>query len=417
MSSCNITSMAEIFIKAQYKAGGIEAVKRFCIDKNISFEDAMKLVETGASVIATPVITNVSQTSRWDGYKSKEEDLTNNIVSYYNDRPDMFVDVKKEFVSDVIVATLINLEDDNVFKNPEQYIFGKGTLLNVELSNLKIKYINDLLSKVRGNEDVDSLFILEKDSESVKEEKFNTILAIAWDNLHLFKGSEDYFNILNLYVKSKYFDTFIDDQMPYININHQYKNIFSNKRYEFTNGKVSHYKGLFGDSEFADAKDQISDMAKMVLNFLPETHVDSEGRLHVIKNSFVGYDGFSSVTQKFKSWIQEQIINNPDIAAEFKKGTIADYGKLMNLWMNSDKISSVEMLKINTINRILFGKKDGRYITPDRLRWIFAHMIENTETSGYLEIEQSTGNPDIITPKTLTEKRYLTAKKELQHQM
>ena len=414
MSSCTINSGVIKALKslAKKRKWSDEEFKQYCIDHNYNFEQIMNWGlkdNAGVPEKAAPVIPSVNQVSKLDGYVPDELDNSNTILSYYSDFPEEHIKMRKEFNQDVLTSTFVDINADEVFKNPVKYLGREGNLLNNELRNLKIKYINTLLDLIKESDNVEDLRINPDDTNVVKYKKYDTALKWAWNRMQSFKSSENYRTILNLYVKAKYFDSMVDS-IPYIEVNKAYSNIFDNKHYTYVIGKIKHFTGL--SSEEASAESQMSNMAKMIIDYLPET-MFVDGKLKIINNTTVGLDAFYSMASRFKVWLYANK-NDKSIGRylkdEWRKGVNSNFYELLNLWRSKDNIGTLERNKLNTIINVIYGKyDDGRNVTPDDMKDVFSELIRTTVTSAYVDVstEQSDTGEVRIKPTTLTEKRYL----------
>lgn len=426
--TCDLTKFVIKQCKLQYDKFGREGLIEYCNRKGISFDDVIQLVETGASK-EVPATTVVAQESNLYGTIEEDDRSAAEIMGYYTLYPDETFTMKKELEYDVVTATFFDLSYGKIFKNPMSMIPRRGNLLNVELHDLKIDYANKLANFVNSRLEKKVPTISKTDTDNDKWAKLNLILSQSYQIIKYLetlesKDESEYLKNLNLYVKLKFFDDLVVS-IPYIKVDFN-ENPFSMKRYKYVSGKVDHYNGLFSNDEDYSAEKSYSNIVKMMLNYLPETEYIN-GTLTAKPNTSINKDAFISITQRFKKWLTSKRIeayrDKPStisrlILQELSKGENANYGMMMDWWVDDDStVSRLDADKIRTISKIILGtNENGEFYATLDIRNEFINAINSTvitpwiETVQTLDIEEKTS---ILESRTLTERRALKEKESL----
>ena len=198
----------------------------------------------------------------------------------------------KNFLDNVIESSIYN-EESGEWINAEAPSDIKGVnILNEKLFRYKIQLINDIRASIGGLEQIG----LDPNDKNVDL----LLTQYVYDTLAKFDKdvSDKQQSAYISYVILKNFNKLISEKTPFIEVKTQYENSLTHglNMYNY-NGPTVKHRVSWTKNEHVSAKDQYSDLAKLLLNYLSE--VDENG--HSIKNTAIGVDGFTNVMNKFKT--------------------------------------------------------------------------------------------------------------------
>lgn len=343
----------------------------------------------------TPVFEPKQVSSR-TGIEVKTD--SNSAQQYYVGEARQYNKMANDFAKTIISLSVFDLNTET-FVNPNQVV-GDSSLLNKGIFEYKKSLLNTI-SQYTGEtlSDLDSLSITDLN------DTFNNILS-TFESIvnHTTDRDASYYKAYNAFVTLKTFDDLLGELTPFVKINPEYKKAsqFSKQRYHYVGPNVQHYTG-FSTNEYADIKDSVSDLAKILLKYIPEVNINGE----IIDGTSISLSGFNSAMGKLKMWAEDSII--PEVQDELKKGTNMDMGKLIDMYedaLSTNKNIIPEHItylrsKLAGIRRFIYSPRMSQDIKN-----MFTHLVEKTVLSSYVSYNQ-VGENAAMEVKNLTERTIL----------
>lgn len=345
----------------------------------------------------TPVFEPKQVSSR-TGIEVKTD--SNSAQQYYVGEARQYNKMANDFAKTIISLSVFNLETET-FVNPNQ-IVGDSSLLNKGIFEYKKSLLNTIAQYIGETlSDLDSLSITDIN------DTFNTVLG-KFESIinHTTEHDANYYKAYNAFVTLKTFDDLLNELTPFVKINPEYKKAsqYSKQRYNYIGPNVQHYTG-FSTNEYADIKDAVSDLAKILLKYIPEVNANGE----IIDDTSISLSGFNSAMSKLKMWAEDS--TNPEVQDELKKGTNMDMdmGKLIDMYedaLSTNKNIIPEHItylrsKLAGIRRFIYSPRMSQDIKN-----MFTHLVEKTVLSSYVSYNQ-VGENNPLEVKNLTERTIL----------
>ena len=363
------------------------------LDPNLVYRMFMSGVDLNST--QTPV-HELKQVSSRTGIEVKTD--SNSAQQYYIGEAREYNKMANDFAKTIISLSVFDLSTET-FVDPNQMV-GDVSLLNKGIFDYKKSLLNTVAQYIgESTKDIDVLNTSELNDFANKIlAKFESIINHTTDH------DANYYRAYNAFVTLKTFEDLLRELTPFVTINPEYKkaSLFSKQKYKYIGPNVQHYTG-FSTNEFADIKDAVSDLAKILLKYIPE--VNSNG--NIIDGTSISLSGFNSVMGKLKMWAEDS--NNSEVQEELKKGTLMDMRKLISLYeeaLSTNKNINPEHVtylrsKLAGIKRFIYSPKMSQDIKN-----MFTHLMEKTVLSSYVSYTQI-GNESPVEVKNLTERTVL----------
>lgn len=374
-----------------------EEFKKFVNDTFSDSDSIYRMFMSGVEMDSTltPQWTPELISSR-TGIKVKTD--VNSAQELYIGEARQYNKMANDFAKTIISLSVFDLNTES-FVNPNQMI-GDVTLLNKGIFDYKkslLTTISQHIGAVLPN--IDSLT-----TEQITE-VFDSVIGKFESNINnVTERDRNYYNAYNAYVTLKTFDNLLNELTPFVTIKPEFKksSVYSKQRYNYTGPNVQHFTG-FSTNEFMSAEEAVSDLAKILLKYLPEVNINGE----IIDGTSISLSGFNSVMGKFKLWAEDS--TNPEIQDELKKGVNMDMVKLLSMYeeaLSTNKNITPEHItylrsKLAGIKRFVYSPKMSKDVKD-----MFTHLMEKTVLSNYISYTQvDTKVPMEI--KNLTERTIL----------
>lgn len=335
------------------------------------------------------------------GLKAIDEDVS--IDALYIGNSTEQHKMEREFTSKMIESCIFD-KDTGEFVDANAIVDGQS-----QLNNKILKYKAELLKRVANaiGEDFDLYSI----PTEQRMQKTNELLAKFLSNYEGLEKNDLYNDAYNAFVTFKYFDDLIAKFTPFIKINPKYKNNpFSDDRYEYTGPNTKHYTG-FSTNEYADAKDNASDLVKILLDYFPQVNAKGDD----IVGTSIGFDPFMSTINKVKEWMLENpdttiVGTNISIYQELQQGTNMNFGAILQTYLSKLMSGNIKDPRFTTTNvdhlrgiiKYLYSPK-----MSDGIKQMFTHLMEKTVNSSYrtysINTIKSNSQKEVVT-KNLTER-------------
>ena len=371
--------------------------KKFVNDTFLDPDSVYRKFMSGVDLSSTQTpIFEPKQISSRTGIEVKTD--SNSAQQYYIGEARQYNKMANDFAKTIISLSVFNL-DTETFVNPNQ-IVGDSSLLNKGILEYK-KFLLNIISQYIGEplSNLDSLSTVDL------SDTFNHILSIFESVInHTTDHDASYYKAYNAYVTLKTFDSLLDELTPFVKVNQEYQkaSLYSKQRYTYVGPNVQHYTG-FSTNEYADIKDAVGDLAKILLKYFPEVNINGK----IIDGTSISLSGFNSAMGKLKMWAEDSI--DPEVQDELKKGTNMDVVKLIDKYedaLSTNKNILPEHItylrtKLAGIKRFIYSPKMSQDIKN-----MFTHLMEKTVLSSYVSYSQI-GENSPLEVKNLTERTVL----------
>lgn len=315
----------------QMQLQGNNLFKQFMIDNFIDGNEVYENIIRGANYSPANNIINEVKPVDKTVTKVVEEDPQGSVETMYVGNPSGYRNMIRNFKKEIISRSVFNKDLKGkdgklgVFIDAERTHNGR-TVLNNGILEYKLSLINKLREKI-------GLPIIESVENDVD---FANLYNETLDGYAVYRSGlvEEDSAIKDSYIILKRFDSLLKSVAPFIEIRPEYKNsgIEAIDKYVYKGPNVQHFTG-FTSSEWADALEQSSDLAKLILDYLPETNSDGEPT-----ESVIGIEGFTSVMGSLQTELRVPLL-------EIMKSHSEDLYKGANIPMAeilSDYITALE---------------------------------------------------------------------------
>ena len=285
----------------QMQLQGNNVFKQFMIDNFIDGNEVYENIIRGANYSPANNIINEVKPVDKTVTKIVEEDPQGSVETMYVGNPSGYRNMIRNFKKEIISRSVFNKDlkgkdgKSGVFIDAERTHNGR-TVLNSGILAYKL----DLINKLREKIGLPTIISIESDVE------FANVYNETLDGYATYRNglAEEDVTLKDAYVILKRFDSLLKSVAPFVEIRPEYKNstIEAVDKYVYKGPNVRHFTG-FTSSEWADALEQSSDLAKLILDYLPETN--SEG---TPTESVIGIEGFTSVMGSLQTELRAPLL-------------------------------------------------------------------------------------------------------------
>lgn len=374
-----------------------EEFRKFVEDTFLDPDSVYRKFMSGVDLNSTQTpIFKVKQVSSRTGMEVKTD--SDSAQQYYVGEARQYNKMANDFTKTIISLSVFNLETET-FVNPNQVV-GDSSFLNKGIFEYKKSLLNTIAQYIGESlNNLDSLSITDVN------DTFNNILS-KFESIinHSAEHDSNYYKAYNAFVTLKTFDDLLNELTPFVRINPEYEKAsqYSKQRYIYVGPNVQHYTG-FSTNEYADIKDSVSDLAKILLKYFPEVNINGE----IIEGTSISLSGFNSAMGKLKMWAEDS--TNPEVQEELRKGTRMDMGKLISMYedaLSTNKNIMPEHItylrsKLAGIRRFIYSPRMSQDIKD-----MFTHLVEKTVLSSYVSYNQI-GENSPLEVRNLTERTVL----------
>ena len=334
---------------------------------------------------ATPT-GKVPNHSYWGRFTQDTE--YDSISDYFKGASDLQIQAEHAFKTQIVKRLIFDItseSDNDKWKNPTGINAETGmSIVNETIAQYKQDLCNALLSEL-GLPDITL-------SADLSDNQFNNIIqdTLAKYRQYLSTNPDNAVRYTDFVILSQ-FDEYLKQHAPFVTPKSEFINKVTNQviktdsfdKYEYHGPNVEHYTG-FTSSEFAAIENQDSDLAKLLLDTIPDLNEDGQP----INGSFIGLSGFNAAMSAMKNWILYEAPRN--IREEYRKGFSADIQSIIDKYLSDKKNNDAGVRslysdrntflngKLKSISHYLFNSN-----VDDVIRAMFANMFFKTEPISY----------------------------------
>ena len=310
------------------------------------------------------------------------------ISDYFKGASDLQIQAEHAFKIQIVKRLVFDItaeSDKDKWRNPTGTNPVTGvSVVNETIAEYKQDLCNALLSEL-GQPDIAL-------TSDLSDNQFNAIIqdTLAKYRQYLSKNPENAVRYTE-FVTLSLFDDYLKQYAPFVTPKPEFINKITNQviktdsfdKYEYHGPNVEHYTG-FTSSEFAAIENQDSDLAKLLLDTIPD--LNEEGK--PIKGSFIGLSGFNAAMSAMKNWILYEA--KPEIRKEYQRGFSANIQSIIDQYLSEKKKSDTGIRSLySDRNTFLNGKLKSisHYLFDPNvdgvIRAMFANMFFKTEPISY----------------------------------
>lgn len=389
--ACNYSTKFIPLIASKAEAYGqdTEGFKNWIVQ---SFNDGLNIFTrymSGAlfSEKSTAPTGKVPNCSYWGRFTQDTE--YDSISDYFKGASDLQIQAEHDFKTQIVKRLVFDItaeSDAEKWKNPTGINSETGaSVVNETIAQYKQDLCNALLSEL-GQPNIAL-------TQDLSDNQFNAIIqdTLAKYRQYLSKNPENAIRYTYFVILSQ-FDEYLKQHAPFVTPKPEFINKVTNQviktdsfdKYEYHGPNVEHYTG-FTSSEFAAIENQDSDLAKLLLDTIPDLNEDGQP----IKGSFIGLSGFNAAMSAMKNWILYEAPSN--IRKEYRKGFSADIEWIIDQYLSAKKKTDTGVRslysdrntflngKLKSIGHYLFNNKNE----DDVIQAMFANMFFKTEPISY----------------------------------
>lgn len=316
---------------SQMQLQGNDVFKQFMLDNFVDGDAIYENIIRGANYSPANNIINEVKPVDKTVTKVVEEDPQGSVETMYVGNPSGYRNMIRNFKREIISRSVFNKDLKGkdgklgVFIEAEKKRNGR-TILNTGILEYKLSLINKIREKI-GLPVVSSI-----DNDADFANIYNeTLNGYATYRSGL---SEEDSTLKDAYIILKRFDSLLKSVAPFIEIRPEYKNssIEAIDKYVYKGPNVQHFTG-FSSSEWADALEQSSDLAKLILDYLPETNSNGDPT-----DAVIGIEGFTSVMGSLQTELRMPFLEAMKVHKDaMYKGANIPMGEIL-----SDYITALE---------------------------------------------------------------------------
>lgn len=257
------------------------------------------------------------------GIEASSQDSVQNL---FIGNASAYTNLKRDFARKIVSNSIFDIDTYTFIDANADAIDNAGNA--VGLSNLNyniLKYKYDLINTIRTTIHQPNVNF----DPNISDEAFTNIVN---ETLQLYDNyNEEKQSVFNAYVQLLKFDELLKNNTPFIVKRNAYKNsVYQHKdAYQYKGPTVNHFY-KFGD-ESADAFGQASDLAKVLLNVLPELNSENDP----ISNTSIGLEGFTSAMSSLKNALMYPIPGSimVEVSPEVYKGAQANMSSVLDTYI------------------------------------------------------------------------------------
>lgn len=283
--------------------------------------------------------------------KIEAQDL-GSIQSYYIGEPTAFRQMEHRFKKDIVSKSIFDIDSREFIDISKMDNASKLDLLNKNLTDYKFELINNIRSVITGQTvDVDYTLSGSDFTALIEETKK------LFENYNGERRSEIYDD----YVILSKFDDLLKQFVPFIKTKPIYENTTNSytDQYEYLGPNVKHFTS-FISSDYADAFKQASDLARVLLDVIPEI----SQRNVPIPDTSIKLEGFTSAMASLKTALMYPLAGSPmtKLSSELYKGAEIDMSRVLGTYINwistakniNDERKSYLITKLRAIKHYIY---------------------------------------------------------------
>lgn len=389
--ACNYSSKFIPLIVSKANAFGQdqEGLKNWFVQ---SFSDGITIYArymSGAlfSEKSTSPTEKVQNRPYWGRFTQDEE--YDAVSDYFKGASDLQIESEHEFKTQIVKRLIFDIASENEderWKNSEGINEETGaSIVNEVLAKYKEDLCNEILAEIEPGTTISLTADLSDDefNRTIQDvlAKYRQYLATDPSNAAAY----------NAFVTLSLFDAYLKQHAPFVVVKPEFVNKSTNQiigtdafdKYVYEGPTVEHYTGYTG-SEFAAVENQDSDLAKLLLDTIPDLNENGQP----IKGSFIGLSGFNAAMTSMKNWI---LYEAPiEVRREYRDGDLARINWIIDQYLlrNQKVTKSIGSLyndrttflnsKLKSIAHYIFDPTADQTISS-----MFANMFFKTEPISY----------------------------------
>lgn len=261
-------------------------VDNYFLDSEIIYKEFNSGIDTNPT--KTP-ISKVKQISSRSGIEVDTD--TNKSQQYYlgGSEYNKMID---DFAKKIISLSVFNLDNES-FIDANKMV-GDSSLLNQGILTYK-KSLLSIISKYINKPITITNNLSIKELEDIFNNTINEFKSVI-NNVTDYDAN--YYKAYNAFVILDTFEDLLKRLTPFVIVNPEYQasSEYSKLRYKYVGPSVNLYTG-YSLNEYADINDNVSDLADILLKYIPEVNINGE----IINNTSITLRGFNSVMNKLKN--------------------------------------------------------------------------------------------------------------------
>ena len=283
--------------------------------------------------------------------KIEAQDL-GSVQSYYIGEPTALKQMEHRFKKDIVGKSIFDIDSREFIDISKIDKASNLDLLNKNLTDYKFELINNIRSIITGQTvDIDY---------TLSGSDFTTLVE---DTKKLFENynGEHRSKIYDDYVILSKFDDLLKQFVPFIKTKSIYENSTESytDKYEYLGPNVKHFTS-FTSSDYADAFEQASDLARVLLDVIPEV----SQRNVPIPDTSIKLEGFTSAMASLKTALMYPLAGSAmtQLSVELYKGAKMDMSKVLGTYINwistanniNDERKSYLITKLRAIKHYIY---------------------------------------------------------------
>jgi len=309
------------------------------LSQSLSPEDFKSFVEQkfeNADQVISEFQSNLGAGKKESQPKAPEEKSLNrtiessdkdSLTSLYIGKSQDLNNLRRTFAKKIVESSIYNLKETRFVSANGPSDVPNLNNLNKNIAKYKYDLINQIYLEIQGDS-------IPKDY-TISGQEFSALIESA--KLLYENASEDKKNTLrDTYSILSKFDDLIKSNTPFIRTKRNYQDSEYQHidQYEYTGPNVEHFY-KFSSSEYADAFEQASDLADILLDIFPEL----DARNIPIPNTSIGLQGFTSAMASLKTTLMYPPSELQTLSKELKKGAQMDMSNVLTQYI--DWVSNV----------------------------------------------------------------------------
>ena len=321
---CTYSNKFKFLLESLSKTTTPEEFKNYV---KANFKDSDKVIAEFSANLGAGKGTKKPQAIKQKSLNRRIESQDNSsIESFYIGKQKELGNLQRSFKREIVKRTIYDLDVNKFIDAKHVDTDLKIDTLNKNLVDYKFELINKLRTETGKGEGHESIPV----DYTLSGQEFTALIENAKQLYENYNGVKKD-SLLDTYTILSKFDDLIKRFAPFIETKKIYKDSIYQfiHQYDYKGPNVEHFYS-FSTNEYANAFEQASDLAKILLDVIPEINSSDEP----IKNTSIGLSGFTSAMSTVKTALMYPPTGLKDLSKELSKGAKINMSHVLERYIN-----------------------------------------------------------------------------------
>ena len=321
---CTYSNKFKFLLESLSKTTTPEEFKNYI---KTNFKDSDKVIAEFSANLGSGKETKKPQVTKQKSLNRRIESQDNSsIESFYIGKQKELGNLQRSFKREIVKRTIYDLDANKFIDAKHVDTDLKIDTLNKNLVDYKFELINKLRTETGKGEGHESIPV----DYTLSRQEFTALIENAKQLYENYNGVKKD-SLLDTYTILSKFDDLIKRFAPFIETKKIYKDSIYQfiHQYDYKGPNVEHFYS-FSTNEYANAFEQASDLAKILLDVIPEINSSDEP----IKNTSIGLSGFTSAMSTVKTALMYPPTGLRDLSKELNEGAKINMSHVLERYIN-----------------------------------------------------------------------------------